>query len=263
MRQPRAQAGNATAADRPWENVSCWRSAGAGLLGGKLLVAWRVGAAALFPKAMRAAHCNRVWRAAFFGLRVFAARARGAGYRGYFAPKNKSRIVEICRRLGQRAINQWRLTATPAIIPAPGPGLRSNRPACSRPMDNRKRPSGEVVPAPSIDARCSIKLSTPPRLVARVKIFVFAATRIAASRPLSLQTKAFRQTSTSVLQQSRVRDATSSRDNARAQTFRCWARNSATFTAFSECARIRQGSVRIPRRISQQSKGEGTAPPSY
>ena len=38
---------------------------------------------------------------------------------------------------------------------------------------------------------------------------------------------------------------------------------SATFIAFSECARIRHGRVRIPRRTSQQSKGEGTAPPSY
>ena len=37
----------------------------------------------------------------------------------------------------------------------------------------------------------------------------------------------------------------------------------AIFIAFSECARIRHGNVRIPRRISQQSKGEGTAPPSY
>ena len=26
---------------------------------------------------------------------------------------------------------------------------------------------------------------------------------------------------------------------------------------------MRHGNVRIPRRISQQSKGEGTAPPSY
>ena len=26
---------------------------------------------------------------------------------------------------------------------------------------------------------------------------------------------------------------------------------------------VRQGKVRMPRRISQQSKGEGTAPPSY
>ncbi len=38
-------------------------------------------------------------------------------------------------------------------------------------------------PGPSIDARCSIKLSTPPKLVARIKIFVFAAAFIAASRP--------------------------------------------------------------------------------
>ena len=53
--------------------------------------------------------------------------------------------------------------------------------AFSRPMDNRSKPSGEVVPGPSMDARCSIKLSTPPKLVARMKIFVFAASDIAAS----------------------------------------------------------------------------------
>ena len=54
-----------------------------------------------FPKAMRAAHCNRFWRCGVLCLRVFAARARGAGYRGYFSPENKSRIVKVCRRLGQ------------------------------------------------------------------------------------------------------------------------------------------------------------------
>src|SRR5256886_8601729 len=36
-------------------------------------------------------------------------------------------------------------------------------------MESRSKPSGEVVPGPSMDARCSIKLSTPPRLVARIK----------------------------------------------------------------------------------------------
>ena len=50
-------------------------------------------------------------------------------------------------------------------------------------IEHRSNPSGEVVPGPSMDARCSIRLSTPPRLVARVKIFVFAAIAIAASRP--------------------------------------------------------------------------------
>ena len=52
-------------------------------------------------------------------------------------------------------------------------------------------------------------------------------------------------------------------DNARAQPFDVCARNSATLAAFSQCARIRQGNVFIPRRISQQSKGEGTAPAEY
>ena len=118
---------------------------------------------------------------------------------------------------------------------------------------------------PSIDARCSIKLSTPPRLVARVKIFVFAATDIAASRPSFTSNESIppKRASTSVLRRSHVRDATSIRDNGRAQLFDVAQRKSATFIAFSECARIRHGNVRIPRKISQQSKGEGTAPPSY
>ena len=38
-------------------------------------------------------------------------------------------------------------------------------------------------------------------------------------------------------------------------------KESRELSAFSECARIRHGSVRIPRRTSQQSKGDGTAPP--
>ena len=40
---------------------------------------------------------------------------------------------------------------------------------CSRPIDIRSRPCGVRLCGPSIDARCSIRLSTPPRLVARVK----------------------------------------------------------------------------------------------
>ena len=32
--------------------------------------------------------------------------------------------------------------------------------------------------------------------------------------------------------------------------------------ALSECARIRQGSVAVPRKTNQQSNGDGTAPDS-
>ena len=39
-------------------------------------------------------------------------------------------------------------------------------------MERRSSVSGVRVSGPSIDCRCSIKLSTPPRLVARVKILV-------------------------------------------------------------------------------------------
>src|SRR5438105_15561722 len=34
----------------------------------------------------------------------------------------------------------------------------------------------------------------------------------------------------------------------------------AIFIAFSQCPRVRHGSERIPRRINQQSKGDGTPP---
>src|SRR5882724_78673 len=54
---------------------------------------------------------------------------------------------------------------------------------CSRPIDTRSRLTGVVVPGPSIDARCSTRLSVPPKLVARVKTRIFAATAIAASAP--------------------------------------------------------------------------------
>ena len=37
--------------------------------------------AALFPKTMRAAHCNRVWRCGVLWLRLLTARERGAGHR--------------------------------------------------------------------------------------------------------------------------------------------------------------------------------------
>src|SRR5262249_23467658 len=47
---------------------------------------------------------------------------------------------------------------------------------CARPIDSRKRFSGVRVPGPSIDARCSTRLSVPPKLVARVNPRSFAAT---------------------------------------------------------------------------------------
>ena len=53
----------------------------------------------------------------------------------------------------------------------------------SRPTDTRSRPCGVLLSGPSIDARCSIRLSTPPRLVARVKMSTLAASAIAASLP--------------------------------------------------------------------------------
>ena len=75
-------------ADRPWQNVSCRRAAGVGLLGGKLLVAWCVGAAALSSKVMRAARRDRVWRRGIFWRAFLVARGRGAGHRRCFSAKN-------------------------------------------------------------------------------------------------------------------------------------------------------------------------------
>src|SRR3954453_10749745 len=55
--------------------------------------------------------------------------------------------------------------------------------ACSSPTETRSRFSAFRLPTPSLDARCSIRLSVPPSDVARVKIFVFAVTACASARP--------------------------------------------------------------------------------
>src|SRR5439155_148126 len=76
--------------------------------------------------------------------------------------------VEVAR--GRRHASAWVKSS-----------IRSS--GCSRPIDTRSRLTGVVVPGPSIDARCSTRLSVPPKLVARVKTRIFAATAIAASAP--------------------------------------------------------------------------------
>ena len=48
---------------------------------------------------------------------------------------------------------------------------------CSSPIDRRSSPGGVRLCGPSIDCRCSMRLSTPPRLVARVNNCVRAARR--------------------------------------------------------------------------------------
>ena len=55
--------------------------------------------------------------------------------------------------------------------------------ACSSPIETRSRFCGVVEPGPSLEARCSIRLSVPPRLVALTKSFTREAARTAASRP--------------------------------------------------------------------------------
>src|SRR6185369_17443110 len=55
--------------------------------------------------------------------------------------------------------------------------------AFSRPTETRRRPSGARVRSPSMEARCSTRLSGPPRLVARVNRRRRAATSKARARP--------------------------------------------------------------------------------
>src|SRR6266513_653271 len=66
------QVGNAPDANRPRKNLRGQRAVGAGLLGRESLVARCMGAPALFPKAMRAAPCDRVWCDDLFWQRIFA-----------------------------------------------------------------------------------------------------------------------------------------------------------------------------------------------
>src|SRR5271154_2150305 len=51
------------------------------------------------------------------------------------------------------------------------------------PTESRNKSAGTGVPAPSIEARCSMRLSTPPSEVARFQISTRAAVAIAASSP--------------------------------------------------------------------------------
>jgi hypothetical protein len=72
--------------------VPCRGGAGIGVLGGKLLVAWCLGAVALFSKVMRTAgrdhsRCNGIlW------LRLLVTRERSAGHRRCFSEA----ILVIC-----------------------------------------------------------------------------------------------------------------------------------------------------------------------
>src|SRR5205814_8121298 len=75
---PHTQAGNAPAVNRPGEDLRRRRTAGAGLLGGKSLVARRVGAAALCRKVMRPARRDCAWYDHVFRRRVLAAGERSA-----------------------------------------------------------------------------------------------------------------------------------------------------------------------------------------
>src|SRR6185436_7303591 len=54
--------------------------------------------------------------------------------------------------------------------------------ACSSPTDKRSRFSAVVLPGPSLELRCSIRLSTLPREVARVKRRTLAVTARASAR---------------------------------------------------------------------------------
>src|SRR5207237_6794453 len=56
-------------------------------------------------------------------------------------------------------------------------------PGSSMPTERRKRSAGTGLPAPSVEARCSNRLSTPPNEVARFQISTRAAAAIAAPSP--------------------------------------------------------------------------------
>ncbi len=55
--------------------------------------------------------------------------------------------------------------------------------ACSMPIESRTSSGGAVEPVPSLVARCSIRLSTHPRDVARTKSLARETAATAASRP--------------------------------------------------------------------------------
>ena len=134
---------------------------------------------------------------------------------------------------------------------------------CSSPTETRRRFSGARVPGPSTDARCSMRLSVPPRLVACVK----SASRLAmrdrlcrdraqpaprACRRTPLIWRARDGVRRMRLQSGIVnalRPSGASRETRRARA-RC-----------ALCACTRSGSVRMPRIVSQHSNGDGTAPP--
>ena len=129
-------------------------------------------------------------------------------------PEDRERQCECVSR-SEVALQPSRV---PRATPAPAPDLRSSR---RRVRDRLIAAANSPVwasPDPSIEARCSIKLSTPPRLVARVKIFVRAAIAIAATRStFNLKRKHPAERSSFAASLFRVRDASAVRDSALAR----------------------------------------------
>ena len=133
----------------------------------------------------------------------------------------------------------------------------------SMPTERRSRSGGTGVPGPSIEARCSIRLSTPPSEVARFQSYPGrgrdrrrlaardAERQHAAEAALHL---ARRDRVARMLGQARVehlRDVRVARERS--------ARNS----ALAEARATRRYSVRMPRSSSQASNGPRIAPASW
>ena len=125
---------------------------------------------------------------------------------------------------------------------------------CSRPMDHRCQSAGVAVSGPSMDARCSIRLCVPPKFVARTNTCTRAA---AARRPLA--PTAYPRNPSSAAPPSGAPDAPADPDNAPPPAGDAPA-DTPPSARPSECAAIRKGRVLMPRSVSQQSNGAGTAP---
>ena len=132
----------------------------------------------------------------------------------------------------------------------------------SMPTDSRSRSSGHGVPAPSIEARCSIRLSTPPSEVARFQTLTFAAACTAAAwPPLSADRQhaaksaghlPHRDVVAGMVFEARIENVATAPDDP---TSRLRAARRVL-----HCSRTRRSSVLIPRISSQASNGPRVAP---
>ena len=110
----------------------------------------------------------------------------------------------------------------------------------SSPIERRSRLFGVVDFGPSRDARCSTRLSTPPRLVALTKRVKFAATLTAASLPPASSNEIMAPPE-DICRRAISWDGWLGRYGKRTRlTFSCLSSDSATSCAFAQCRSIRQ-----------------------